>query len=349
MNANLSNFNIFHYPRIYTVDDLAVSAIEQICLMVGCIISMVLALVGNTLVIGVLMFSTRLWTDLNIFLINLSLADLTMAIFCMPFTFPTIMKGHWLFGKVMCPVVLSLQQVSICVSIYTLTAIGIDRYYAVLYPLKLRTTKNRAKYVVSLIWLVSMLLSMIPLITARSQSYDLNDFVEVPGDIVYFCFERVDHYSGMVYEISILILTYVVPLCVISFTYFRVGRRLWGRSLPGVADRARDLSQMKSKKKTIKMLVLIVVLFAGCWFPLHMFNIVNRIVPDLYYEVATQDILRITQSCCLFLAMSNSFMNPFIYGFLNGSFRKDLKNFVMCRLRVVVDHLQAVTRQKRYG
>ncbi|XP_002730476.1 QRFP-like peptide receptor [Saccoglossus kowalevskii] len=318
---------------LYTADDLAVPVTEQIFLMVVFVISMTLAVVGNVLVICVLTFGTRGWTELNIFLINLSLADLTMAIFCMPFTFPTIMKGHWIFGDVMCPVVLSLQQVSICVSIYTLTAMSVDRYYAVLYPFKLRVTKNRAKYVVCLVWLVSISLSLIPLITARSRSYDLNDFVDAPGDIVYFCSERIEHTAATAYELVILIITYVIPLSIISYTYYRIGRRLWGRSLPGVADRKRDLSQMRSKKKTIKMLVVIVVMFAICWFPLHVFNIVNDIVPDLYDEVATQDIMRITQMCCLLLATANSFMNPFIYGFLNETFRKDLKHFVMCRLR----------------
>ncbi|XP_002730513.1 QRFP-like peptide receptor [Saccoglossus kowalevskii] len=327
-----THFNFTDNDYILSADDLAIPATEQLFLMCGFILSMALSVVGNLIVIIVLACGTRSWTDLNIFLVNLSLADLTMAIFCMPFTFPTIMKGHWIFGKAMCPIVVSLQQISVCVSIYTLTAIGIDRYYAVLYPFKLRVTKNRAKYIVFLIWIVSILLSVVVLVTARSRPVDLNDFIDTPEDIVFFCSERVSPAAAMGYEFFILVITYIIPLCILSYTYYNIGRRLWGRSLPGNADYNRDLSQMRSKRKTIKMLVIIVVVFSSCWFPLQVFNVINDLVPSLYADIETQDSMRIAQSCALLLAMANSFMNPIIYGFLNEGFRNDAKKILKCNV-----------------
>lgn len=68
-----------------------------------------LAVTGNLVVIAVLTVGRRSRTDLRAFLINLAVADLTMAVFCMPFTFTTTMLHVWLFGPVMCPIVLFVQ------------------------------------------------------------------------------------------------------------------------------------------------------------------------------------------------------------------------------------------------
>lgn len=68
-----------------------------------------LAVAGNVIVIVVLSVGRRSRTDLRAFLINLAVADLTMAIFCMPFTFTTTMLHDWIFGAIMCTVVLFLQ------------------------------------------------------------------------------------------------------------------------------------------------------------------------------------------------------------------------------------------------
>jgi len=70
-----------------------------------------LAVTGNVTVIVVLSVGRRSHTDLRAFLINLAVADLTMAIFCMPFTFTFTMLHDWIFGAAMCTVVLFLQVV----------------------------------------------------------------------------------------------------------------------------------------------------------------------------------------------------------------------------------------------
>ena len=72
-----------------------------------------LAVTGNVTVIVVLSVGRRSRTDLRAFLLNLAVADLTMAIFCMPFTFTATMLHNWIFGAAMCTIVLFLQ-VSCC-------------------------------------------------------------------------------------------------------------------------------------------------------------------------------------------------------------------------------------------
>ena len=76
-------------------------------------VTIILSVTGNALVICVLGFGGRAKTDLNNFLMNLVVADLLSSIFCMPFTFISVMKERWVFGHTSCPLILFTQQVSI--------------------------------------------------------------------------------------------------------------------------------------------------------------------------------------------------------------------------------------------
>ncbi|KAL3225826.1 hypothetical protein MRX96_025409 [Rhipicephalus microplus] len=86
-----------------------------------------LALGGNVMVIVVLLLGRRSSRELRLFLVNLALSDIAMAVFSIPFTYTDFMLGRWIFEPFFCPVVLFMQHVSVIVSVYTLTAIGVDR------------------------------------------------------------------------------------------------------------------------------------------------------------------------------------------------------------------------------
>jgi len=71
------------------------------------------------------------------------------------------------------------------------------------------------------------------------------------------------------------------------------------------------------------MLIVVVTLFAVCWLPLHVFNIILDFVPQLRNEDQPEasSIVVAIYTTAHWLAMSNSFVNPIVYGFLNDSFR----------------------------
>ncbi|XP_077999682.1 substance-P receptor-like [Glandiceps talaboti] len=294
---------------------------DQVIMTSAFTVNMFLSIVGNVILLCALLGGRKVGTNLSAFIVNLALADLTMAIFCMPFTFPTIMLGYWIFGTPMCHIVIFLQHVSVIVSIGTSTAVGIDRYIVVMYPLRSKFTKIRMKIIIFMIWLVAILLSLIQavLTTISQVSWD--------STVYYFCSEWYPSETfAKVWEVFFLLITYFIPLAILTYTYTRVARRLWGRNLPGNADATRDRNHARSKRKVVKMLVAIVVMFALCWLPLHTFKLITVFYPAVYDgSTSSQDRLRIVNACVLWVAMSNSFVNPFIYGFLNNCFVANLK------------------------
>nr|XP_046920548.1 RYamide receptor-like [Dermatophagoides farinae] len=117
------------------------------------------AIGGNSIVIYLIInFRRNRRSVTDMFILNLAIGDLLMAILCIPFTFTANLLFHaWPFGSLMCRLVSYAQAVCVFISAYTLVAISIDRYIAIIYPLRPRMTKRHSQYLVAFIWLVALL------------------------------------------------------------------------------------------------------------------------------------------------------------------------------------------------
>lgn len=127
-----------------------------------------ISLVGNGLVCYIVLAFKRMRTVTNIFIVNLAIGDVMMATLCIPFTFVSnLVLEYWPFGAAMCPVVGYAQAVTVFTSAYTLIAISIDRYVAILYPLKPRLTKFYAKVIICIVWVVALVTPIPIAVTSR--------------------------------------------------------------------------------------------------------------------------------------------------------------------------------------
>ncbi|ESO05422.1 hypothetical protein HELRODRAFT_111311 [Helobdella robusta] len=328
-NKNVTSISLFLNASLHQQGtdtpqqhDFSLSFSTQILLIVIYTFTTLMSVVGNALVIVVFLVGRRSRTDLRWFLVNLAGADLVMALFCMPFTFTSTMLGTWIFSFPMCPVVLFMQSLSVTASVCTITAIGIDRFWVVYYPLKSRITKSRSRLVITCIWLLSLLLSSVQIFVGRVKVVNTDDKLFESVECTEIWPEPEDLYCRL-YTIYLFLVTYLLPLLILTYTYGMVSRKLWTRTAPGNADRSRDFQQLQSKKKVIKMLVLVVTFFGVCWLPLHLFFFVLNFYRDMdVVWTPPEKMVYIAFYCCAhWLAMSNSFVNPIIYGFFNESFR----------------------------
>jgi cholecystokinin A receptor/cholecystokinin-like receptor len=70
----------------------------------------IIAILGNLLVILTLIQNRRMRTVTNVFLFNLSVSNLLLAVFCMPFTIVPIMLKNFIFGAKMCVLIRYMQS-----------------------------------------------------------------------------------------------------------------------------------------------------------------------------------------------------------------------------------------------
>ncbi|XP_062611352.1 RYamide receptor-like [Saccostrea cucullata] len=273
----------------------------------------VFSVFGNVMVILVFFKGRQSKTDLRPYLVNLAVADLIMAVFCMPFTFGDVVFRSWIFSDPMCPIVIFMQTLSVSASVFINVAIGIDRLLVVLYPLKCKRSKSRTKLVLIFIWLMSLILACMVAPVGK-----------VDNDEGRYQCQEVwpSQRHNQIFTIVIFILTYALPLLILTISYSIVGIILWKRTSPGNSHHVRDLMQLRAKVKVVKMLIVVVAMFGICWMPLHILNVIlNFRTKSSSREGDTMAAIYISAH---WLAMANSFANPIIYSFTNSIFRNDL-------------------------
>ncbi|XP_037045815.1 neuropeptide Y receptor type 1-like isoform X2 [Bradysia coprophila] len=316
--SNSSNTNMM-------AEDLYEVPVGLIILMSVCYGTIsLLAVIGNSLVIWIIATTKSMQTVTNFFISNLALADVVIGVFCIPFQFQAALLQRWNLPEFMCSFCPFIQMISLNVSIFTLTAIAIDRHRAIMNPLRAKPTKYVSKLIISGIWFVSIIFS-IPIAVALRVTVVLEERTFNDGRIVQyqkpFCDNTVlDPWLMRHYRYFLVFFQYMIPVCLITFIYVRMAIRL-GSKTPGNAQNSRDVSLMRNKKRVIKMLIIVVLLFGICWCPLQVYHILQ-----VTWECVNEyKYINIVWFCSDWLAMSNSCYNPFIYGIYNDKFKRELK------------------------
>lgn len=115
----------------------------------------------------------------------------------------------------------------------------------------------------------------------------------------------------------------MLPLLIITASYTTVACRLWRYNTIGDATTAQYAAQRKKRRRTLTMLLLVVGVFAVCWFPL-----------NCYVVLLSSHTIQFSNAlyfCFHWLAMSSTCYNPFIYCCLNPTFCQELRLlFDMC-------------------
>ena len=125
----------------------------------------ILSTTGNILVVVAVFKDHRLRKIGNLFIVSLAFADLLVSIAVMTFAVVNDVMDHWYFGQEMCNLWISSDIMCSTASILNLCAISFDRYVNIKLPFRYASivTKKRAFGAIGTIWLISALISFIPI------------------------------------------------------------------------------------------------------------------------------------------------------------------------------------------
>ncbi|XP_055032124.2 pyroglutamylated RF-amide peptide receptor [Misgurnus anguillicaudatus] len=290
------------------------------------VIIFVLALVGNSLVVYIVVRKGATQTATNVFICSLAVSDLLITFFCIPFTLLQNISSEWLGGVLVCKTVPFVQTTAIVTGILTMTCIAIERYQGIVYPLKMKRqyTPKRAYKTLGLVWIAAVMVGS-PMLFVQQ--------LEVKYDFLYdlhhvCCQERWRSLlHRQLYSTFIMVALFLLPLAAMLFLYSRIGIELWIRKRVGDSSvlstmNNREINKIsKKKKRAVKMMVTIVLLFTICWAPFHIVHMLFE-YNDLeknYDEVTINMIIAVVQA----IGFSNSFNNPIVYAFMNENFKKN--------------------------
>ncbi|XP_059687533.1 substance-P receptor [Gavia stellata] len=275
----------------------------------------VVSVVGNVVVMWIILAHKRMRTVTNYFLVNLAFAEASMSAFNTVVNFTYAIHNEWYYGLLYCKFHNFFPIAAVFASIYSMTAIALDRYMAIIHPLQPRLSATATKVVIGIIWLLAFLLAF------PQGYYSVTE--ELPGRLVCLV-EWPEHSTnvyGKTYHFCMTILIYFLPLLVIGCAYTVVGITLWASEIPGdSSDRYHE--QVSAKRKVVKMMIIVVCTFALCWLPYHIYFTLQYFNPEWYLQKFIQQVYL----AIMWLAMSSTMYNPIIYCCLNDRFRVGFKH-----------------------
>ena len=263
---------------------------------------MLLSLAGNLLVCFAVYKNPRLRCPSNYYIISLALSDILQALCTMPLSIVFLATGRWPFGSSLCYFSAIVKYDLSKISIYTMVLMAVNRYYKIVKPAKYQTTFKKRFIVItaSLVWGISTTHTIIAAFAVGSNAKENQGFA--------LCLIQYP-----LSAIPILTLLMYLPYFPIVFCYWKIYRV--------VKEHNANVSWQSSNVEDVKVskiLFVTVVGFVGLWMPANC----------IYLYSALSPIPRELAIFATMLVFSTSFINPFIYGFMNRAFKKEFKKYL---------------------
>ncbi|XP_041971319.1 opsin Rh3-like isoform X2 [Aricia agestis] len=280
---------------------------------------------GNVIVLMMYLRCRSLRTPGNILVANLALSDFLMLAKTPIFIVNSFHLGPVL-GRTGCVIYGFVGGLSGTTSIATLTAIALDRYWAVVYPLQpLRAlTAIRARLLALGSWLYAAVFATIPALDVGYGRYVPEGFL-TSCSFDYLTDELKPRYFIFVFFCA----GWLAPLCIISYCYsvilrIVVGQRNMSNKNQEQRMSSRHVKEQTKRKAEVKLAVLVIVviaLFFVSWTPYavvallgifgqkHLITPTTSMIPALFCKTAA----------CI---------NPFIYIITHPKFRKELQKLL---------------------
>ena len=244
------------------------STAEKIGMTFAHCVIFIISLAGNTL-IGIIVYKTQtMRKPINFFIVNMAMSDLLVPIFVIPRLIQRLYIDSWLIGgllgQALCKLAVFLPDVSTVVSIQSLVLIAVDRFGAVVLPLRSPLISSKlCPFFILATWIVSI---------AVNSPYILVDkLVEYPEKLV--CerhwnevFGNSSSYEN--YVVSDIVIFFVNPLVLITIVYIIIYLSLKSQRIPGEQSANTEQQRHQRERNVLKMAIAIVLGFAVCWLPL---------------------------------------------------------------------------------
>ncbi|XP_050069256.1 neuropeptide Y receptor type 2-like isoform X1 [Anopheles maculipalpis] len=314
--------------------------------MVFCIIIMCLGVIGNIMVPIVILKTKDMRNSTNIFLTNLSIADLLVLLVCTPTVLVEVNSPPevWVLGEEMCKAVPFVELTVAHASVLTILAISFERYYAICEPLKAGyvCTKTRALLICLAAWTVAAILTSPILMIS---SYEYVEYID--GNMVAACLSPVDSFWPASFFVGSIVLFFIIPLFILVVLYSVIAKNLMDNPsiIMSSASSGNRGNVYKYRKQVIFMLGAVVVSFFVCLLPFRALTLWIIIVPsEAIVSVGIERFYILLYFCRIMLYM-NSAINPILYNLMSSKFRNGFLQLLGCGKIVRSDSISSGARK----
>lgn len=293
------------------------------CLVFICVIF--ISVLGNSIVCFIVHQKPPMRSAINLLLANMALCHIILSTTCLPLAFTTVIAGQWMYGSLMCKISSFLHSSLVCESITVLVTISIDRYLITVRQLD-KLTPSRAKHLIIISWVFSVLIALPPCFGIAEYTYFLSWSQCTLGHYV--------SRGGLVYIAVFFVVQFYLPAVLVTPAYLAILRnnQIHMRRIMSQPEQIAVISGSRLglrlqhycpiqvhvgvslKARSFKTILILFMTYLVCWIP-YSIAIIAWNVNHIMEENAVGGTL------ILVLSYVNCAANPIVYCWRIRKFR----------------------------
>ncbi|XP_077375983.1 leukotriene B4 receptor 1 [Festucalex cinctus] len=284
------------------------SGMVAVCVILG--LSFLVGTPGNLLVIWTILRHVKHRSHTVMLILHLAAADLLVLI-TLPLWIYSLVHS-WVFGEVSCKVMGFLINACMYGSVFLITLMSVERFLAVRYPFASAEWKRQKAFskVLLFLWTAAFLFSVPALLTR---------FLDKESGEEHCLYNK---YTSDTQELVCVLLEtlvgYVLPFSILVLCYGCLCSRITQMTF-------------KSKRKSTVLIASVVVVFAICWTPYHIGNVLSLAILATqtsfpHVEAHLEDVRNNMAYISGAMVFISSSINPVLYMFAARSFRSSLRD-----------------------
>ena len=330
VKTNNSNTSSLHWLCDQQLSEVF-SKEANIVFYVGAI---VMALIGNGLLIAAY---RRMKETIMLLIANMAASDILIAIFL-----PTRMLAAevadspaWqvsgLGGRILCKICPFLSDISISVSSHSLVIIAVDRFLAILHPLKARLiTVRTRRLVIASTWIVAMA-SYTPYFFAFDLDHKQRCLMNNKSAFLRYT---------IFLAVTVIYLPVIALVIIYPITVFYLRRDIMAEHRNGLGTGKKRFRQRSMK--LFRLATATVMSFIIFWLPFSTISLLKYFIPEKLPQC--NYLFKAIYQVSHVLMISYSAVNPFICFIFLRNFRNELRN--ICKRRKRNAYLATTSRNR---
>lgn len=290
---------------------------------------------GNSLIIFIVYKRPELRKTTNYFIVNMAVSDFIFPLAAIPLSLAYLVSGslEWFIdgmaGLILCKLGTFLRRVSASVSLESLVWIALDRFVAVVLPMKVRLISRRVRaFGIASTWITAIVINSVDL-----YMYDM-----VEKHHTLRCSYSPVYWYTLIYLLRVALFC-IAPLFAMTILYCMIAVTL--RKQDNALRFATNNQADHKKRRAFKMSMSIMASFYICVIPMFVLNIVLRMgieVPCLS--------LKLLIFFGYFMLYFSSTINPIICIAFVRSYRRGFIDIFHSSWRKILNASNAETRQR---
>ncbi|XP_034044436.1 endothelin receptor type Aa [Thalassophryne amazonica] len=299
------------------------------------IIVFVVGLVGNATLLRIIYQHKSMRNGPNALIASLALGDLIYIIIAIPIHIYKLLASEFpfvdtVFGLWLCKMVPFLQKASVGITVLNLCALSVDRYRAVASWSRVQGVGIPLFTIIEIvsIWVLSLILAIPEAVVFDIISSDYMNvtrnicMINAKSDLMLFYQNVKDWWLFGFY--------FCMPLTCTAIFYTLMTSEMLNHRNGSL--RIALSEHLKQRREVAKAVFCLVLIFALCWFPLHLSRILKKMIYS-QNDASRCDLLSFLLVLDYFginLATVNSCINPIILYFVSKKFKNCFKSCLCC-------------------